>query len=149
MQKSNQRALNLAEFCLALLPLIGWMLVGFFHLEQFESRWILATSLISALISILSLHLSKNSLAESGRSVFRTLLFLIPTMEYAVLLIVLFTLRDPNLQHGSLMSIALGLLFILLGNVLPKTQPNPFFGVRTRWALENRENWIQTSRISG
>lgn len=42
-----------------------------------------------------------------------------------------------------------GLLFIGLGNVLPKSQPNSYAGFRLRWTLESPANWIATNRFAG
>lgn len=42
-----------------------------------------------------------------------------------------------------------GLLFIGLGNVLPKSQPNSYAGFRLRWTIESPANWIATNRFAG
>jgi len=41
------------------------------------------------------------------------------------------------------------LLFLILGNYLPKTRSNWFFGIRTPWTLSSEEAWIKTHRIAG
>jgi uncharacterized membrane protein len=43
--------------------------------------------------------------------------------------------------------VALGLLLILIGNVLPKSRPNFFVGIRTPWTISDPENWIATHRL--
>jgi len=40
-------------------------------------------------------------------------------------------------------------LFLILGNYLPKTRSNWFFGIRTPWTLSSEEAWIKTHRIAG
>ncbi len=50
----------------------------------------------------------------------------------------------PSLIVGSL-----SLLFIVLGNYLPKTRSNWFFGIRTPWTLSSEEAWERTNRIAG
>ena len=42
-----------------------------------------------------------------------------------------------------------GLLFIGLGNVMPKSQPNSYAGFRLRWTLESPANWVATNRFTG
>ena len=42
-----------------------------------------------------------------------------------------------------------GILFILLGNYLPKLPRNFFFGIRSPWTLANEEVWKRTHRVSG
>lgn len=43
----------------------------------------------------------------------------------------------------------MGLLFIGLGNVMPKSQPNSYAGFRLRWTLESPANWVATNRFTG
>ena len=42
-----------------------------------------------------------------------------------------------------------GVLFMFLGNYLPKLPRNFFFGVRTPWTLASEQVWKRTHRISG
>ena len=42
-----------------------------------------------------------------------------------------------------------GILFITLGNVLPKTRQNFFLGVRTPWTLSSEYAWEKTHRLAG
>lgn len=42
--------------------------------------------------------------------------------------------------------IAIGLLFVVIGNALPKSRPGFFVGIRTPWAMIDPENWIATHR---
>ena len=42
-----------------------------------------------------------------------------------------------------------GLLFIILGNYLPKTRQNWFLGIRTPWTLSSEFTWEKTHRLAG
>jgi uncharacterized membrane protein len=53
--------------------------------------------------------------------------------------------RDPHL--GTSIFVLLGALFFAMGIVLPRTRRNPFFGVRTPFALTSDENWARTQRV--
>ncbi len=53
----------------------------------------------------------------------------------------------PNL--GSAIWVLLGAMFVVLGLLLPRTKRNPFFGVRTAFALASDENWARTNRVGG
>ena len=44
---------------------------------------------------------------------------------------------------------AVGLLFIFIGDALPKTRPNFFVGVRTPWTLTSDLSWEKTHRLAG
>lgn len=42
-----------------------------------------------------------------------------------------------------------GILFIVLGNYLPKTRQNWFLGIRTPWTLSSEYTWEKTHRFAG
>lgn len=48
-----------------------------------------------------------------------------------------------------IISTIIGVLFILLGNILPKTKPNSFIGVRLSWCMDSDEHWHITNRNCG
>ncbi len=43
----------------------------------------------------------------------------------------------------------MGVLFIVLGNYLPKCKQNHTIGIKIAWTLNNEENWNATHRFSG
>ncbi len=47
------------------------------------------------------------------------------------------------------MFVFLGILYMLLGNWLPKVGHNYSFGIRTPWTLNDEENWHATHRLGG
>ena len=50
---------------------------------------------------------------------------------------------------SSLMALGFGLMFLLLGNYMPKLRQNSFMGIRVKWTLENEANWNATHRFGG
>jgi len=44
--------------------------------------------------------------------------------------------------------IYMAVLFLVLGNYLPKAQQNHFFGTRVKWTLESKKNWNHTHRFT-
>ena len=42
-----------------------------------------------------------------------------------------------------------GIMFIALGNYLPKCKQNSTLGIKVKWALENEKNWNATHRFGG
>jgi uncharacterized membrane protein len=50
---------------------------------------------------------------------------------------------------GRITPIAVGALFIVLGNVIPRARPNWFIGVRTPWTLSSDRVWEKTNRLAG
>ena len=45
--------------------------------------------------------------------------------------------------------IAIGILFIIIGNLLPKVKQNFFMGIKTPWTLADEHVWYATHRFSG
>lgn len=50
---------------------------------------------------------------------------------------------------GRIVPVAVGLLLMGLGNVLPRARPNWWFGVRTPWTLSSDRVWTRTHRVAG
>ena len=48
-----------------------------------------------------------------------------------------------------LVVILLGLLFVGIGNLLPRTRPNLVIGIRTSRTLADRGLWMHTHRVGG
>ncbi|WP_055048700.1 SdpI family protein [Devosia sp. A16] len=48
-----------------------------------------------------------------------------------------------------MLGFALGALLVVLGNVLPKSQPNTFAGIRLPTTLNDPANWQATHRLTG
>lgn len=62
--------------------------------------------------------------------------------------VVLLSARAGVFQRD-LFGIGYGLLFILLGNYLPKLPRNFFFGIRSPWTLSSEVVWKKTHIVSG
>ncbi len=43
----------------------------------------------------------------------------------------------------------ISVMFTVIGNYMPKTKQNAYFGVKIRWTLANKENWEKTHRFAG
>lgn len=60
-------------------------------------------------------------------------------------------LRAVNirLNISAFVGVAVGLLFVGIGNYLPKCKPNYTMGIRLPWTLASEENWRKTHRFAG
>ena len=47
------------------------------------------------------------------------------------------------------MPILLGLVFVIIGNYLPKCKQNYTIGIKIPWTLDSEENWNKTHRFAG
>ena len=46
-------------------------------------------------------------------------------------------------------SALLGLIFVIMGNYMPKLKVNHTVGIRLPWTLQSEENWYKTHRLAG
>ncbi|MGG6831966.1 UNVERIFIED_CONTAM: SdpI family protein [Streptococcus canis] len=54
-----------------------------------------------------------------------------------------------KLNIGLFASLFVGLIFIIIGNYLPKIRQNYTIGIKLPWTLANEENWNKTHRLAG
>ncbi len=50
---------------------------------------------------------------------------------------------------GQFIWIALGILLVVIGNILPKSRMNSLVGIRTEWSMYNEETWSKSNRFGG
>lgn len=62
---------------------------------------------------------------------------------------ILLTAMNVRVPVGVVVSIAIGALFIGIGNYLPKCKPNYTMGIKLPWTLASEENWRKTHRFAG
>lgn len=56
---------------------------------------------------------------------------------------------EYELNLASVLFPLLGLLFILIGNWMPKIKQNSTLGIKIKWTLYSEENWNKTHRFAG
>lgn len=64
------------------------------------------------------------------------------------LMLVLSALGLP-VDHTQVITWGLGALFVIIGNLLPKTRLNYLMGIRTPWTLSDERVWDRTHRFAG
>ena len=56
---------------------------------------------------------------------------------------------STQLEPMNWMNLFFGILFIIVGNYLPKCKQNSVLGIRLPWTLKDEENWRKTHRLAG
>lgn len=56
---------------------------------------------------------------------------------------------DENINISTFIFVAVGILFMVMGNFLGKVRKNFFLGIRTPWTLASDEVWAKTHRLGG
>lgn len=54
-----------------------------------------------------------------------------------------------NIKIELIFPTIISIIFILIGNYLPKCKQNYTIGIRLPWTLKDRDNWVKTHRFSG
>lgn len=62
---------------------------------------------------------------------------------------VFYTALGKNVNISLILSIFTGLLFLIIGNYLPKCRRNYTIGIKLPWTLADDNNWNYTHRIGG
>ena len=72
-----------------------------------------------------------------------------PVMSIVNSVIIYAHAMELELNLSMLLFPMLGLLFIAVGNWLPKIKQNSTLGIKIKWTLYNEENWNRTHRFAG
>lgn len=79
--------------------------------------------------------------------------FLIPLISIVMNCLVYYVSLADNIPKGKIVltfiGILIGVLFIVIGNYMPKAEQNRYFGYKVSWTLANKENWNKTHRFGG
>lgn len=54
-----------------------------------------------------------------------------------------------DINMSSVAGVAVGVMFVIIGNFMGKTRSNWFFGIRTPWTLSSDRSWAATHRLGG
>ena len=56
---------------------------------------------------------------------------------------------EIEFNAAKIISVFLGIVFIIIGNIMPKISQNKTVGFRTPWTVVDTDNWYYTHRIAG
>ena len=76
-------------------------------------------------------------------------LWICPVMSLLVGSMIYTTALGYKISVEVIMPLALGAMFVAIGNYLPKCKQNYTVGIKVPWALDNEDNWNQTHRFAG
>ncbi len=80
---------------------------------------------------------------------YKAIRFSISLFLSAIYAATVFVALGYRVNINTMVGMALGLLFVVLGNVMGKIRPNWFVGVRTPWTLSSKKSWTKTHRLAG
>lgn len=80
---------------------------------------------------------------------FNLVIWIIPVMAVVLALITYAIVFGYDIAINVVVPMLLGILFIILGNYLPKCHQNYTVGFRLPWTLDDEDNWNKTNRLAG
>lgn len=165
MLKANRKTLIIASIVTVLPALIGilcWdrlpdVMATHFGINNeadgFSSKAFAVFGLPAVLLAILWLVAFVTSQDPKRQNISPKMFTLGLWIAPVVSLVIAATMYPVNLGYAVdipfFAELLLGLLFIIVGNYLPKARQNYTIGIRIPWTLANEENWNRTHRLAG
>lgn len=84
-----------------------------------------------------------------NKSLLNIVKFIIPALCVITVSISILKSLGFNIKIEIILPIIVSIIFILIGNYLPKCKQNYTIGIKLPWTLKDRNNWIKTHRFSG
>ena len=75
--------------------------------------------------------------------------WLIPIITVFISALMYVSALGVSVRVETLMPILLGLVFVAIGNYMPKCKQNYTIGIKIPWTLASEENWNRTHRLAG
>ena len=100
----------------------------------------------------LFLHFSLNADPKKknmGEAMVKICLCIIPVISVLVNGMVLANALGYSTKMETVIPALVGVLFVLIGNYLPKTKQSYTMGIKLPWTLNSEENWNRTHRLGG
>lgn len=83
------------------------------------------------------------------KKVLALVFWIIPLISVVLELIVYATALGKEINVNVALPMIMGIMFVFIGNYLPKCKQNYTIGIKIPWTLNNEENWNKTHRLAG
>ncbi|MDD5931093.1 MAG: SdpI family protein [Oscillospiraceae bacterium] len=83
------------------------------------------------------------------QKMFRLVLWICPVISVLICSCMYLYALGYGVDMGRICGLLVGMLFIIIGNYLPKCRQTYTMGVKTPWTLADEENWNHTHRFGG
>lgn len=165
MLKQNKRKLLISSAVILLPALVGLLLWNQLP-DRMTTHWgadgiadgwsgeafaVFALPLILLAFHWLCLLFTAKDPGNRGQSrkVFSLILWIMPVVSLFANGVVYAAAFGVEIRMEMIFMLLLGVMFVAIGNYLPKCKPNRTIGVRVKWTLESEENWAATHRLTG
>ena len=86
---------------------------------------------------------------KQDKKIENIIFFIVPSISFYTGAIFIALMLGFDLNIGMVCAVLMGVMFIIMGNYMPKAKRNNTFGIKLRWTVTNDDNWIATHRLAG
>ena len=79
----------------------------------------------------------------------KVIYWLTPIVSLSVFYLIYSKALGSTTNPSIVVSALLGLIFVIMGNYMPKLKVNHTVGIRLPWTLQSEDNWHKTHRLAG
>lgn len=90
----------------------------------------------------------KNKIPKMGNKYYN-IKFLVTTIMSILSIIIIYSAKNQSINNPNYMLLAIGALYVILGNYFQTIKPNYFIGIKTPWTLESETVWKKTHQLGG
>ncbi len=107
------------------------------------------TIAIAALLAVIPRFEPRRANLERSGKAYGAIWITVVTLLGGIHVLTVAAALGADLEISRLVLIGTGLLFVVIGNYLPKVRPNYLMGIRTPWTLASDLSWTRTHRLGG
>lgn len=165
----NEKMMLRLMWAIALFPLIvtvfvfgrlpaeipmHWNIYGEVNAWHPKFPWVFLMPVLGIVITVMATVLPKIDPKKENYARFKPQYFMIRLMLvvfFAVLhmVIISISLGATFIKVDTIVKFMIGMLFLVLGNLMPKFKQNYFVGIKTPWTLANEVVWAKSHRHGG
>jgi uncharacterized membrane protein len=126
-----------------------------FEPDNYANRWIALLMLpmvslgVALLMKVVPMIEPRSSNLQKSMTAYQGVFWAVQVFFFIFQLFIISFAWDWGWDMATFVSVALALLFLVLGNFLGKTRSTYLFGIRTPWTLHSEMIWRKTHRSAG
>ena len=165
MIKKNWKMLLITSLSILLTVFVGVLLWNRLP-EQIPSHWNMQGeidgysskpfSVLGLPLILLAIHwftvcvtLADPKKQNHSEKILHLVFWIVPALSIILSAVTYSTAMGKGVRMEIFISVLLGLLFVAIGNYLPKCKQNYTIGLKLPWTLHSEENWNRTHRLAG
>ena len=165
MIKKNWKMLLITSLAILLPVFVGVLLWNRLP-EQIPSHWNMQGeidgysskpfSVLGLPLILLAIHwltvcvtLADPKKQNHSEKILHLVFWIVPALSIILSAVTYSTAMGKGVRMEIFISVLLGLLFVAIGNYLPKCKQNYTIGLKLPWTLHSEENWNRTHRLAG